>query len=185
MQGDPLFPEEACNDSAGSMGQRELQHQPQHRPDEPPRELPSDGIPLPTESSSSGGSGTRFNTISGKRGPNHHRDGTDDRVGAPALEHAATGRDEPASGTAAVVTDSTPFDPHPPMDTASFPTGKRSKREWLAYRGSRQTRVGGEYQVTSLPPCRGSATTATMETSSSLPTSDGDENGVNETAHEG
>ena len=34
-------------------------------------------------------------------------------------------------------------------------TAKRGKREWLAFRGIRQTRVGGDYQVATLPPLGG------------------------------
>lgn len=31
------------------------------------------------------------------------------------------------------------------------PSGKRSKREWLAYHGTKYTRVGADFQVASLP----------------------------------
>lgn len=36
------------------------------------------------------------------------------------------------------------------MDDGS-PNGKRSKREWLAYHGTKHTRVGAEFQVATLP----------------------------------
>ena len=38
-------------------------------------------------------------------------------------------------------------------ESGSFPgnDGKRSKRDWLAFHGTRHTRVGADYQVTSLP----------------------------------
>lgn len=38
-------------------------------------------------------------------------------------------------------------------------SAKRGKREWLSFRGSRQTRVGADYQVTSLPPLETNAET--------------------------
>jgi len=41
---------------------------------------------------------------------------------------------------------------------------KRGKREWLSFRGSRETRVGENYQVTSLPPVE--ANTETDNTTS-------------------
>jgi hypothetical protein len=33
----------------------------------------------------------------------------------------------------------------------SSPSGKRNKREWLAFRGTKHTRVGNDFQVTTFP----------------------------------
>jgi hypothetical protein len=44
------------------------------------------------------------------------------------------------------------------MGIMGFNTAKRGRREWLAFRGSRQTRVGESYQVASLPPVEGTKT---------------------------
>ena len=41
--------------------------------------------------------------------------------------------------------------------TTSRRDSKRSKREWLVYRGERHTRVGGDYQVAVLPTPAGSS----------------------------
>ena len=45
-------------------------------------------------------------------------------------------------------------DPNPhkrQVGTEGSPNGKRSKREWLAYHGTKHSRVGDEFQVASLP----------------------------------
>ena len=51
---------------------------------------------------------------------------------------------------------------------------KRGKREWLSFRGSRQTRVGEDYQVASLPPVDNintntNTTTTTTNTDNTTP----------------
>lgn len=38
------------------------------------------------------------------------------------------------------------------LRTMGVNNAKRGRREWLSFRGSRQTRVGGDFQVSSLPP---------------------------------
>jgi hypothetical protein len=54
---------------------------------------------------------------------------------------------------------------HPPLDNNNnnngiskrdirgtrSPAGKRSKREWLAFKGTKHSRVGNDFQVTALP----------------------------------
>lgn len=50
--------------------------------------------------------------------------------------------------------DSKDADPNPhkrQVGITGSPSGKRSKKEWLAYHGTKQTRVGDEFQVASLP----------------------------------
>lgn len=36
-------------------------------------------------------------------------------------------------------------------DLTGSPSGKRNKREWLAFHGTKQTRVGNDFQVTLFP----------------------------------
>ena len=54
---------------------------------------------------------------------------------------------------------------HDPPSLDHEPDSKRKKQEWLAFRGTRQSRVGADYQVTALPtPSVLLPTDATLET---------------------
>ena len=59
---------------------------------------------------------------------------------------------------------------HDPPSLDHEPDSKRKKQEWLAFRGTRQSRVGADYQVTALPTP--SFTTATSQTQEDNPKED-------------
>jgi hypothetical protein len=40
---------------------------------------------------------------------------------------------------------------HDPPTRSNEPESKRKKQDWLAFRGTRRSRVGADYQVTALP----------------------------------
>jgi len=57
----------------------------------------------------------------------------------------------------------------PGMGIMGVHDAKRGKREWLSFRGSRQTRVGEDYQVASLPPVDNTNTNTTTNTDNTTP----------------
>eukprot|EP00536_Pseudo-nitzschia_multiseries_P003415 jgi/Psemu1/7725/gm1.7725_g len=57
-------------------------------------------------------------------------------------------------------------------------SNKRGKREWLSFRGNRQSRVGDDYQVTSLPPVlQPTGTTTTAAAAAAAATAENNGNG--------
>jgi hypothetical protein len=67
--------------------------------------------------------------------------------------------------------------PHPPPESKEEPESKRNKRDWLAFHGTRRTRVGDDFQVAALPtPGSNSSNNAEDDAAPRVSTESGDVN---------